>query len=181
MKINLSLTTKGSFENAIKQLEDYKISLREKSEKFVSLLIETGIETAKVNSGEYAGMIAFTKELSPDETGCSGMLIAADKTKIIREWRYKGGTKTAEVSPLLMAEFGSGWLAKVLDDVDGVGQGTFPGQTHAFDPHGWWWTTPDGEHHHSIGEAPTYPMHSAMLAMLFEVDRIGKEVFGDGK
>lgn len=177
-RIYLSLTKKGSFDDAIKALEDYKNEIHDKSEKFVNRLLEIGVDTAESNCGQYLGMIVFQKHLLTFDDEVDGVLVATDGTKLIREWKRKGRIVSAEISPLLMAEFGSGWLAKVLDDVEGVGQGTFPDQTHAFDPHGWWWTTPDGEKHHSIGETPTYPMHSAMLAMLFEVDRVGKEVFG---
>lgn len=176
-KLHISLTTKGSIDKAIKALEDYKKDIVTKTERLVAELLEVGVETGIANSGEYAGMIVFKKEIVAGSDGVNGLLIATDGQKIIREWKYKGGIKQAVVSPMLMAEFGSGWLAKVLDNVEGVGQGTFPDQQHAFDPQGWWWETPDGEKHHSYGEAPTYPVHSALFAMMFEVDRIAKEVF----
>jgi len=176
-RIYVSLTTEGSIEKAIKALEEYKSDILEKTEVLVERLMDVGIESGIANSGDYAGMIVFKKEIVPGSDGVEGLLIATDGQKIIREWKYRGGVKQAVVSPLLMAEFGSGWLAKVLDDVEGVGQGTFPGQTHAFDKDGWWWETPDGEKHHSYGEAPTYPVHSALYAMMFEVDRIAKGVF----
>jgi len=176
MRVYVSLSDK-SIQNAVEKLEEYRKDLNKKLENFVSILMNVGIVTGRANSGEYAGMIVFKKEIMPNETGVEGVLVATDGQKIIREWKYQGGIKQAEVSPLLMAEFGSGWLAKVLDPVEGVGQGTFPGQTHAFDTYGWWWTTPDGERHHSSGEAPTYPVHSALFAMIFEVERIAREVF----
>lgn len=176
-RIRISLTTSGSIEKGIKELEAYKLWLRERMVVFKQKLIEHGIDTAESNCGEYKGMIVFKpKDVDEDVS----WLIAFDGEKIVREWKYKGGTKTAVVSPLLMAEFGSGWLAKVLSNIDGVGQGTFPGQKHAFDPHGWWWTTPDGERHHSIGEAPTFPMYAASMAMLFDADKIAREVFKRG-
>lgn len=176
-RIYVSLTTEGSIEKAIKALEEYKSDILEKTEVLVERLMDVGIESGIANSGDYAGMIVFKKEIIAGSDGVEGLLIATDGQKIIREWKYRGGLKQAEVSPLLMAEFGSGWLAKVLDNVEGVGQGTFPGQKHAFDSQGWWWETPDGEKHHSYGEAPTYPVHSALFAMMFEVDRIAKGVF----
>lgn len=176
-RLKVSLTTKGSIDNAVKALEKYKSDLITKTERFVEKLLEVGVQSGMANSGDYAGMIVFKKEIVAGSDGVEGLLIATDGQKIIREWKYRGGLKQAEVSPLLMAEFGSGWLAKVLDNVEGVGQGTFPGQTHAFDSQGWWWETPDGEKHHSYGEAPTYPVHSALFAMMFEIDRIAKGVF----
>lgn len=176
MKLRCSLTKPGDIDKLIDYLEEYKIRLNNQVNMFVDRLIDIGIKTAYDNCGEYAGYIRFYQEPQHSENGYA-MLIATDGKKLIREWKYKGGTKSAVVSPLLMAEFGSGWLAKVLDDVEGVGQGTFPGQTHAFSPVGWWYTTLDGEHHHSIGEKPTYPMHAASMAMLIEIDNVAKKVF----
>jgi hypothetical protein len=185
-RLYVSLSNQKSLEKAIRELKEYKRTLHEKTEQFVARLIDVGIDTAESNCGQYAGLIVFKKHLFTFEDGVDGVIVATDGSKIVREWMRDGSVVSAEVSPLLMAEFGSGWLANVMSTQDyrsntlGVGQGTFPGQTHAFDKDGWWWQTPDGERHHSIGEAPTYPMYSAMLAMQFEVDRIGREVFGNG-
>lgn len=187
-RINLSISKKGSIEQAIKELEAYKRQLKQKTEIFVDRLMDIGIQTAKENSGQYAGMIVFTKKLNQTLDGCDGVLIATDGQKIIKEWyaSKKSGleqknVRSYEISPLLMAEFGSGWLANVLDNVPGVGQGTMPdSQQHAFDPDGWYWYDDKGVKHHSMGEAPTYPMHSASLAILFEINKIAREVFGNG-
>lgn len=184
-RLYLKLTDPKGIDNIINELKDYSNSLDYKLQIFVDELLEVGIETAYANTGQYAGMILFTKTVNPAENGFDCLLIGMDRTKILREWRYKGGIKSAIVSPLLMAEFGSGWLAKVINTGDyrsnalGVGQGTFPGQTHAFDKDGWFWETPDGEKHHSVGEEPTYPMYSAYLGMLFDAERIAKEVFDE--
>ena len=175
----VSLSNAKSIENLIDALENYKAELAEKAQDFVSRLMEIGIDTAEANTGQYKGFIVFQRHLIADKDSADGVIVASDGTKLVREWYRDGRVVSTEISPLLMAEFGSGWLAKVLDNVSGVGQGTFPGQRHAFDRDGWDWTTPDGESHHSIGETPTYPMHSAVLAMEFEIDRVGREVFGN--
>lgn len=181
-RINISITTKGSLNKAIEQLEQYKKSLVAKTELFVSKLLDIGINTAKDNSGAYEQYISFYKEIDSNEFGCTGLLIAADSKKIISQWYRGGQLVSAEVSPLLMSEFGSGWLAKVyFPAVEGeVGQGTFPDQRHAFDPNGWSWTDENGVKHHSIGEQPTHPMYSALMAMIYQVNAIAKEVFGNG-
>ena len=83
-----------------------------------------------------------------------------------------------------MAEFGSGHLAEVLFDIAGVGQGTFPGQTHAFDDVWHWKEWRDdhtGEWHHSKGFRPTHPMYQAEMDMIKEVVNIAKEVYGGEK
>lgn len=161
-----------TIDELIDYLKEYKVELEKKRLKFVSALMDIGIDAAMAYSGEYAGMIKFEKQLGDDS-----FLIASDGQKIIRQWKYKGGIKQAEVSPLLMSEFGSGWLSEVWFDIDGVGQGTFPGQTHAFDEDGWYWTTPDGVRHHSYGEEPTHPLHHAIIEMMAEVERVAKEIF----
>lgn len=175
--IKIDLFNKESIRQAKKELKEYKKNLAKKCETVVSELIEVGITTAKLNCGEYGDVITFSKEiLAKNANGVRGRLVAVGAPV----FRMRGG-ELITVDSLLIAEFGSGFEARVLDKVAGVGQGTFPGQTHAFDPRGWWYTDVEtGETIHSYGESPTYPMHSAMLAMIFDVDRVLREVFGNG-
>ena len=167
--------SEGSIDRLIKSLEDYKESLNDKAELYRHRLAEVGIKTAKENTGEYGNSISF---YTVDEEEGITILVGEGKL-ILKEWYTDKGLKNKrsyEINPLLLAEFGSGFLAKVLYDIGGVGQGTMPGQTHAFDPHGWYWYDESGKHH-SYGEAPTFPMHAASMAILYEADRIAKEVF----
>lgn len=169
-----------SINKAIKELENYRLSLRAKSELLVSRLIDEGIKVAYEHvGGRYFGYVEFTKEIEGDGLEVVGMLIGKDAKPYISTWKVKGGEKTVEVSGLYMSEFGSGWLANVIWNVEGVGQGTFPGQKHAFQPQGWWWTDVDGVKHHSKGEEPHYPMYFADMTMLSEIDMIAREVFHD--
>jgi len=179
-RLNISLTTTGSLQKAIEEIESYKNSIKTKAEIFIDRLLDLGIEVAKSSSGEYTGLIAYTSMKFVDEFDCIGILIAKDRAKIISEWFKGGQLVSAEVSPILMAEFGSGWFAEVLFAVEGVGQGTFPGQIHAFDENGWSWTTPNGVRHHSMGTKPTHPMHNASIALINNVMTIATEVFGNG-
>ena len=184
-RINCSLTKSGSIERAIKELEAYKKSLNQKTERFVNALMEVGIQAAKEHSGKYAGMISFTKQLNQTVNGCNGVLIATDGQRVITEWyaskkdaEKHRNVRSYEISPLLLAEFGSGWLANVLGNVAGVGQGTMPNSMgHATDPDGWYWYDDNAVKHHSIGEAPTYPMHNASMAMMSQIEQIAREVF----
>ena len=179
MEINIKLDTRST-KMAIRNLKRYQEQLNAKCELFVSKLIDIGIKTAKLNCGEYGDKITFSREIGVyggSVKGAVGKLVAVGTPTA----RLRGGEEVM-IDPLLMAEFGSGWNAKVLDKVDGVGQGTFPGQTHAFDPTGWWYTDIEtGKSEKSYGEEPTYPMHSAMVAMIFDIDKVIKEVFGNGK
>jgi len=139
--MRVSITTPNSITRAIKALEEYRDSLSNKCVEFTSRLMDVGILTAKANEGQYAGMIRFEKKFDKSENGCDAVLIATDGQKITRAWYRNGEPFSVQISPLLMAEFGSGWLANVLDDVEGVGQGTFEDgdykQKHAFDIDGW--------------------------------------------
>lgn len=181
-RLNISITKPGSITQAIKQLEEYRDSVNAKTTLFIEKLLHEAQITAELNCGEYGGYITFSKVLNPSIDGCVGLFIATDAQKIVRVWQYQGGFKSAEVSPLLMSEFGSGWLSQVkFPEMKGiVGQGTFPGGTHAFDPHGWFWKDEDGIKHHSIGEEPTYPMYSAMMAVMYSIDEKAREVFKNG-
>ncbi len=183
-KIYISLSKPGSIDNAIKELVRYKEELKVRCRTFVNKLLDEGIYVAMSNSGEYAGMIVFKREVRDTENGCEGVLIATDGQKIVRTWyaskkdaQRDRNPRSYTVSPLLLAEFGSGWLAEVLVNVDGVGQGTMPDSYgHAFDDH-WAWYDANAVKHVSQGEAPTHPMYKAVIAMETEIDRIGKEIF----
>ena len=166
-----------SINHLIKSLEEYKNSLEDKTQLFRERLAEVGIKAAYAHSGQYGNSIIFESK-----QGSEGVTIleGRDKNLILKEWyTNKKGTqkRSYEISPLLMAEFGSGWLAVVLYDIAGVGQGTMPGQKHASDPKGWVWYDENGVKHRSIGEPPSFPMHNAIIAMLTEVDRVAKEVY----
>ena len=173
--INCSLK---NIQKTIKELETYRDSLEEKGRIFLERLADEGIVAAESHLGEYAGMVVFTKET--EENGL--LLIAADREKLLKVWytdKKLTNERSYEVSPLLLAEFGSGWLAENLYDIGGVGQGTMPNSYgHAADRNGWYWYTEDGVKHHSIGEPPTHPMHYAILKMYESIERIAIEVYG---
>lgn len=175
--LTINLNSK-SIKDAVKYMENYKVRIAQKSKLLVERLIDVGIQVAYQHTGRYAGYVEFTKELESGEKQCIGLLIGKDTKPFVSMWILKDGTKKrAEVSGILMSEFGSGWLADVIWSVPGVGQGTFPGQTHAMDVDGWYWTDTAGKPHHSIGEVPHYPMYNAYMAMLEQVDSIAREVF----
>lgn len=180
--ISGSLSVSG-IESIRKQLEEYKLAtLPNLIRQFVDQLANYGILTAKeivgneIIGGDDEGggqaLITFRKELNPTQNGCTCIIYATDSAKIIKSWLTKEGIKSAEISPILMAEFGSGQKA-----IEGH-QGTFPGQTHAFDEEGWYWQDLNGGWHHSIGIEPTQPMYNAWLQMATQYKTIAKSVFG---
>lgn len=176
--INIDLNEKNGIKAAKSELRQYRKKIVTKTRSFVSRLITVGIKTARMNTGKYGEVIAFERDIHQKDNAIIGKLIAVGQP--IYGMRKN---ELVEANPVLLAEFGSGWEAKVLDKPAGlnVGQGTFPGQTHAFNPQGWYYVSlEDGETYHTYGERPTFPMHAAMTAMLFDIDRIAKEVFGNG-
>lgn len=175
-----------SIQDSINDIERYKESLIYKCTILVSELQKIGIDTAIEHSGEFGAYIVFKEQIGVEQTanGAKCCISAKDAKKIIRSWKTKkGGVKTAEVSPVLMTEFGSGRYA-VIDDPTGVaGQGTFPDQKHAFDPDGWWWIDANDSKNnwqHSYGHVPTYPMHQAVLDMRDKIVEVARRVFADG-
>ena len=97
---------------------------------------------------------------------------------------------TATSGAILFMEFGAGarygsghpWAGQF-----GMGPGTYPGQTHAFNPRGWWFETSDpnlivfiGEngktYGHSYGNAPHMPFYQASARMRDRILDIAREV-----
>ena len=177
IKANLSLS---SIKQAQKQLLAYRKNMIAKCDKFVRVLANKGILVAEDNLGEYGKYITFTVKTEPERYGVKGVMIASNTGIIQSEWKLAdGSTREADVSPLLMAEFGSGLRANnVRAGEFGMGTGTFPEQTHAEDPEGWWYMDMNDEWHHSHGVRPTMPMGKAYAEILNQIGTVAKEVFG---
>lgn len=181
-KANLSV---DSIRNMKKELMDYQNNtLPSLIKRFVEELAKIGIQTARANLGSIddlgnvSSLVSFTKEVNSQNDGYVGLVIAKDLAQIKQFWLSGGKVKSADVSPLLMYEFGSGQKASNPKSLPGVGQGTFPGQTHAFDKEGWYWQDLNGKWHHSYGITPTSPMFHAFEEIERQVANVAKEVFG---
>lgn len=96
----------------------------------------------------------------------------------------------AESEALLFLEFGTGVRGyghpKAGDF--GMGPGTYPGQTHALDPKGWWFPTTDPrlivseDFHgntwgHSTGMPPAMPFYQAGQRIKQDILKVAKEAF----
>lgn len=162
----------------IDYLDDYSKSLDEKALHISERLAELGISVAQRESGSSMGKyLIFGKEVANGT-----VLFYGTQTGVITStWKTRDGWVSADISPLLMCEFGSGQYANNPFDTaqDIGGQGTFPGQTHAFDPEGWNWLDDHGWHH-SDGLRPNQPIYKASLEMIKEIESIAKEVFNVG-
>lgn len=176
--IKMSLSV-NSINKAIKELQKYKQDLNRKSEELCRRLNEEGIKIAQLHIGSsgFGKYIQFESEVTPTEAGCKAIFYMSDASPIISQWKTKEGIKSAEVSPSLMIEFGSGLKAENPAEVPGVGTGTFPGETHGADPGGWWYMDLDGVWHHSTGVAPQMPMYYAGQELRDKIAEIAREVF----
>lgn len=158
----------------------YKKDLLVKIQKFTVALARKGIGIALDNLDEgYGKYIAFTIETDMKKDGVRTLMVATNTGLIRSQWKTLEGEQEADVSPLLMVEFGAGLLANNPNASKlGMGTGTFPGQTHAEDPNGWWYMDLDGVWHHSYGISPTMPMWNAATGMMNAIRETAKEVFG---
>ena len=175
-------------------LDNYARTFEQKVQTFLERLAEKGIEVASVNGGDFSSYIVYSKKV---ESGTKVLMIAKDREEITNSWYSSSTSKELRqetISPLLMAEFGSGHYAISAEgEASGLGgQGTLNKYGHAFDTNGWYWwsddsTSMDGEplnekngrwRFHSRGTHPSQPLHKAVMACIFQVEEIAREVFG---
>lgn len=174
-KANLSVS---GIEQLKRDLLNYKeVTLKNLLRKYVTELAKEGITVGEQNVGGFGKYITFSIKTDATKDGCKALMVATETGKIISSWQTADGIKTAEVSPLLMAEFGSGWGAENPMKVSGVGQGTFPNQTHAFDKEGWYWIDLDGNLNYSKGITAKMPMYKASQQIQRIAKSKAKEVF----
>lgn len=190
MKFSANVFNATQLQKMADELRRYAESLPDKIQRFLELLADRGIAVARVNEGDFAGYIVYTKEpldVADGEYGIS--LVARDRSEITNSW-YVSASPNAEMrsdtfSPLLMAEFGSGAY-----QVDNYNIGRLPDSMgHGGNANGWYWWSDiyrDGEAvawkngrylFHSYGTPPTMPMHRAVITMIEEVDSIARSVF----
>lgn len=173
MNISINVFDPGSVESAITRLEEYASKLASKADLLAKRLAESGYETAQVilaghvYTGETLGSLTVT--------GSDG------------EYCLMAGSEA-----LLFVEFGAGiqGVGHPLAGQFGMGAGTYPGQTHAFDPNGWWYPTSDpalvrrwdknGQGWaHSYGNPPHMPMYAAEREIKNRIEKFAKEIFSN--
>lgn len=175
IKINLFDGGK-SLEEAIRQIEQYRDELPRKAQQLCQRLAEEGVKVADVaiNSVPIGRTITLTTDINPSKMGCRAMLKMTG-----RETRTEDGRVFMTV---LAIEFGAGIRLNPTENPKssefGFGVGTFPGQTHAENPEGWYYLDNNGEWKHSYGVQASMPMYKASVEMRQKLDSIVKEVFG---
>lgn len=176
-KISFGLSQK-SIDEAIKQIEAYQKSLDSKLSLFCEKLIERGqtVAVEKLTESPLGKTVTLKSDKTEEKMGCKAVLIATGEVK------YPEGREPFNL--LFAIEFGAGVRYNSITNPKsgelGFGVGSYPGQTHAADPNGWYYFGDDGKWHHSYGIKATMPMYNASLEMIKSVSEVAKEVFGSG-
>lgn len=167
-----NLSTTG-LNRLISQLKDYANNLDYIANEIVEKLAERGIRVAEYSVyGDWRSFIEFKYE--PINLG-EGELVGSDTKIIHRVWYTRLGAVSgeADVSPLLMSEYGAGPYALYGH------RGTFPGQKNAFKSE-WYWYDVFGRKHSSEEDyhmVSTQPMYRAFIDMMQSIDKVAREVF----
>lgn len=162
--ISIELSEK-SIERAIAEIEAYKNSLDHKVQVFIKRLADMGYNVAN----------ATLMAVSEKEKGSTYLDQPKEESDNCMVIRMSGDR-------FLFVEFGAGIAFSNPQNPKapemGMGLGTYPNQTHAYQEEGWWYTGEDGRSHHSRGNAPYMPMYKASVEIRREVRNVAREVFG---
>ena len=187
MRLKAKLSS-GSLKQMADDLLSYKDGFINNLRIFRQELGYKGIRVAMSSASQGFGGQYIMFEMTDSEN--QTVLVARETSQILSEWLYYGEVVQAWVSPLLMAEFGSGkyavtWVdstgnsTPTLSDGTPVGRGSFPDQRNAFKD-SWWYMDLSQNWHQASGITPTRPMHNAVIEIITQVERTAKEVFGHG-
>ena len=174
--IKIDLFDGKSLQQAIKQIEQYRDDLPRKCQEICRRLAEEGVRVADaaINSVPIGKTITLTTDINPSKMGCQAIMKMTG-----RETRTEDGRIFYTA---LAIEFGAGIrynsTANPKASEFGMGVGTFPGQTHAENPEGWYYLDSNGEWKHSYGVQASMPMYKAGVSLRQKIDSIVKEVFG---
>ncbi len=172
-KIKMRLC-ESDIRKAVKEVDEYWKKLQTKTKVFCGRLAEFGmtVASAKIGESPLGQYVSLNVKYSNPASSCKAILFATGQVK---------NTEYGQVYPLMMIEFGAGIHynhdANPKAGQFGMGVGTFPGQTHAFQEEGWYYMDTDGKWHHSYGVKATMPMYSADTEMILNIRKIAKEVF----
>ena len=156
--IHIDLMDSSSIDRAIHELRDYQRWLERKAGELAERLATLG--AVQVSLG-YARAVY---------TGGKDVDVTVEKRG---ENTY---AIVASGATVLILEFGAGvtyGYGHPQAGEFGYGPTTYPGQTHAADPKGWWFQ--GGEH--TYGNPPSMTMYRTAKELEQEVERIAKEVF----
>lgn len=191
MNYNVSLDSKELFKLSSELLK-YADDFENKVRIFLERLAQVGISVAVANSGVFSRYIVYSIKQENNTT----VKLVASSEPIESAWYVSSKSeeqRTEVISPILMAEFGSGHYAiQGTGEAAGLGgQGTLNVYGHAFDPNGWYWWSEEASQdgvlkkskngrflYKSDGLPPAQPLHKAVMACIEQVEEIAREVFG---
>lgn len=173
-KVELSVK---SIENLKQQLIQYRdAELPNKCRELVTRLLALGVEVAqaKIDEAPLGKYVTIKTDISSDKMGTKGILIATGENKESEGFE--------PFNTLLAIEFGAGIYynrtANPKADDLGFGVGTFPGQIHAFEDGWYYWDDTEQKWRYTHGVKATMPMYEADMAIIRDVVKIAREVFG---
>lgn len=181
-RLFVTLTTKGSIDNAIKELEKYKKNLISREEQFCNRLADIGVKAAMLTlafkgHGDSDRSAVFSVDFAVDGDTVSGKLSITSTPHETKDGRV--------FYPHLAWEFGAGNKFNGMTSKNpyaakfGMGPGTFPDQTHVPKPGFWYYRDEHGDPIRSYGTQETQPMHTAVVEMINSIETIAKEVYGE--
>lgn len=157
--INMRLSAE-SIDRTIERLKRYEQTLRNK-----------GLEICRRLSFQCAVRVSI---------GFASALYVGEKNYNITVDKIDNGfVVRADGETALILEFGAGITfgsGHPQADEFGYGPGTYPGQTHALDPRGWWIPRSRGGGH-TFGNPPSMAMYNAAKVTREAVERVAREVF----
>jgi len=157
---------RGSIDEIIKGLEDYKRSLKSKADALVKALAEAGCEAVSITYGAWPYKGSREAEVTVEQRGpAQYAIVASGETVLILE--FGAGVSYSAIQHPLAEEMG-------------YGPGTYPGQVHAMDPRGWYLPKSAAGRNgvHTYGNAPSMAMYNTGKSLREVVQQVAKEVFG---
>ena len=157
--------TVHEIDELIKDVEERKRWLQRKTDQLAKRLAEIGAEQAQIGFDTDAYMLI-------PKASTVTVMSGGENRYIVR----------ADGENVLFIEFGAGNIGADHPEaaVNGMGPGTYPGQSHVPTP-GWWWLPKEVQEasgqETSIGNPPGMPMYNAVKYLEQELDRIVQEVF----
>lgn len=169
-EITIELNLK-SIQNAITKLKTYQRTLDRKSRQICEELSKIGATECRaivssIPSEQDLGSLSVKVERSGSKGVYSATITLAGKQVLFVEFSA-GITFGSTTFPSIPGQsYG-----------EGMGVGTYPGQTHAFDPEGWWYRDEDGESQHTYGNKAYMPMYYTDMAIRREILNVARKVF----
>lgn len=155
-------------ESIIKNITNIQKTLPEQMENFLRNLMNAGIPIIDLNYVKSRGGNDYTMQHS------SWVEVVNNGDRIVAKLIVEG-------EDLAFVEFGAGIFFHTtghpLENEFGMGVGTYPNQTHAYDNF-WWYKGEDGKSHFSKGIGAQMPVFKAGEEIANKFEEVARETFG---